>query len=121
MLPGGEIFQALEKGAIDATEFSLPNVDESLGFDRIAKLNYYPGWHQTYTSAHLVVNSEEWLALNAAQKRLFNTACTAASRGISLGRKLSRDPSSRGFPLRVLKRYGCRYRYYVNSIASPAK
>lgn len=41
MLPGGEIFQALEKGAIDATEFSLPNVDESLGFDRIAKLNYY--------------------------------------------------------------------------------
>ena len=42
MLPGGEIFQALEKGAIDATEFSLPNVDEQLGFDRIAKLNYYP-------------------------------------------------------------------------------
>ena len=36
MLPGGEIFQALEKGAIDATEFSLPNVDEALGFDRIA-------------------------------------------------------------------------------------
>ena len=55
MLPGGEIFQALEKGAIDATEFSLPVVDERLGFDRVARFNYFPGWHQPFTAAHLVV------------------------------------------------------------------
>ena len=98
MLPGGEIFQALEKGAIDATEFSLPNVDESLGFDRIAKLNYYPGWHQTYTSAHLVINSEEWSALNAAQKRLFNTACTAGvTRNLARAEALQ-GPVIAGFP-----------------------
>jgi len=36
MLPGGEIFQALEKGAIDASEFSLPIVDQALGFNRVA-------------------------------------------------------------------------------------
>ena len=77
MLPGGEIFQALEKGAIDATEFSLPNVDESLGFDRVAKLNYYPGWHQTYTAAHLVVHRQRWQALTAAQRAVIDTACTA--------------------------------------------
>lgn len=76
MLPGGEIFQALEKGAIDATEFSLPNVDEQLGFDRIAKLNYYPGWHQPYTAAHMAVNIEEWRALTAAQQAVIDTACT---------------------------------------------
>ena len=77
MLPGGEIFQALEKGAIDATEFSLPNVDQALGFDRIAKLNYYPGWHQTYTAAHLVVNADVWAALAGAEQAAIDTACTA--------------------------------------------
>jgi TRAP-type mannitol/chloroaromatic compound transport system permease small subunit/TRAP-type C4-dicarboxylate transport system substrate-binding protein len=53
MIPGGEIFQALEKGAIDATEYSLPVVDRRLGFDRVARFNYFPGWHQTFTAAHL--------------------------------------------------------------------
>ena len=77
MLPGGEIFQALEKGAIDATEFSLPNVDEALGFDRIAKLNYYPGWHQTYTAAHLVVNDAVWQRLSVREQAVIDTACTA--------------------------------------------
>ena len=77
MLPGGEIFQALEKGAIDATEFSLPNVDEALGFDRIAKLNYYPGWHQTYTAAHLVVNDAAWQGLSVREQAVIDTACTA--------------------------------------------
>lgn len=77
MLPGGEIFQALEKGAIDATEFSLPNVDEALGFDRIAKLNYYPGWHQTYTAAHLVVNDVAWQGLSVREQAVIDTACTA--------------------------------------------
>ena len=77
MLPGGEIFQALEKGAIDATEFSLPNVDEALGFDRIAKLNYYPGWHQTYTAMHLAVHAETWQALRPRERAVIDTACTA--------------------------------------------
>ena len=77
MLPGGEIFQALEKGAIDATEFSLPNVDEALGFDRIAKINYFPGWHQTYTSAHLVIGSDTWDSLTAIEQSLLDIVCTA--------------------------------------------
>ena len=40
LLPGSEIFQALEKGAIDATEFSMPAVDELLGFYKVVKVNY---------------------------------------------------------------------------------
>ncbi|GIS19430.1 MAG: hypothetical protein CM15mP120_13460 [Pseudomonadota bacterium] len=54
MIPGGEIFQALEKGAIDASKFALPVVDQSLGFNRVAKYNYYPGWHQPFTSPLVV-------------------------------------------------------------------
>ena len=77
VLPGGEIFQALEKGAIDATEFSLPIVDQLLGFDKIAKNNYFPGWHQPFTAEHLIVNKEIWEGLNPAHKALIDLACTA--------------------------------------------
>lgn len=98
MLPGGEIFQALEKGAIDATEFSLPNVDEALGFDRIAKLNYYPGWHQTYTAAHLVVNQDEWLALTAPERALVETVCTSGvTRNLAKAEAIQ-GPILAGFP-----------------------
>ncbi|MBL4682809.1 MAG: TRAP transporter substrate-binding protein [Pseudomonadales bacterium] len=77
MIPGSEIFQALEKGAIDATEFSMPAVDQMLGFDRVAKYNYFPGWHQTFTAAHLVVNLDIWQGLSEANKSLIEMACTA--------------------------------------------
>lgn len=78
MLPGGEIFQALEKGAIDATEFALPVVDQSLGFNRVAPYNYYPGWHQPFTSSHLVVNLEVWRALAKSDQAMLALGCTAA-------------------------------------------
>jgi len=77
MIPGSEIFQALEKGAIDATEFSMPAVDQMLGFDRVAKFNYFPGWHQTFTAAHLVVNLDIWESTSEANKSLIEMACTA--------------------------------------------
>lgn len=77
MLPGGEIFQALEKGAIDASEFSMPAIDQTLGFDRVAKNNYFPGWHQTYTAFHLVVNKGAWNRLDESTRALVDMACTA--------------------------------------------
>ena len=77
LLAGGEIFQALEKGAIDATEYSLPNVDERLGFDRVARFNYFPGWHQPFTAMHMIVGQAAWNALSSADQALVETACTA--------------------------------------------
>jgi TRAP-type mannitol/chloroaromatic compound transport system substrate-binding protein len=75
MLPGGEIFQALEKGAIDATEFSLPEVDARLGFNRVARFNYFPGWHQPHTAFHLVVHKPTWDALPEATREMIEIAC----------------------------------------------
>ena len=98
MLPGGEIFQALEKGAIDATEFSLPNVDEQLGFDRIAKLNYYPGWHQPYTAAHMAVNIDEWRTLTATQQAVIDTACTGGVTRNLANSEAKQGPILAGFP-----------------------
>ena len=78
MLPPGEIFQALETGVIDATEYSQPVVDQALGFARIAKYNYFPGWHQPFSATHLVVNLDVWRALPASDRALLDGLCTGA-------------------------------------------
>ena len=91
MIPGGEIYQALEKGAIDASEFSLPVVDQSLGFNRIAKFNYFPGWHQPATASHLLVNLDVWQTLSTADRALIETTCSA---GVT--RNLAKTESQQG-------------------------
>jgi TRAP-type mannitol/chloroaromatic compound transport system substrate-binding protein len=78
MIPGGEIFQALEKGAIDASEFSLPAVDHLLGFGRVASYNYFPGWHQPFSTGHLQVNLQVWNELTDSSRAMIRTACKAA-------------------------------------------
>ena len=98
VLPGGEIFGALEKGAIDATEFSMPAIDQLLGFDRIVKINYFPGWHQTYTAFHVAVNKEIWHELASSTRALIDTACTAGVlRGLARGEALQGEIIAR-FP-----------------------
>ncbi|MBD1558756.1 TRAP transporter substrate-binding protein [Vibrio sp. S9_S30] len=89
VLPGGEIFPALEKGAIDASEFSMPAIDQMMGFDKIAKNNYFPGWHQTFTASHLIVNTETWESLSDSQRAMIDMACTAGTfRALTRGEAL---------------------------------
>ena len=103
MLPGGEIFQALEKGAIDATEYALPVVDQQLGFSRIAPYNYYPGWHQPATAAHLVVNLARWRGLTPGTQTLLEAVCTA---GVT--RNLARSEGLQGPVIRDFAKSGVR-------------
>ncbi len=77
MLPGGELFSALEKGVLDATEFATPAVDVKLGFYKVAKYNYFPGWHQPGTAFHLIVNQDIWNDMSTSQQSIVETACTA--------------------------------------------
>ena len=77
LLPGGELFQALEKGVLDGTEFSLPTVDEQLGFYKVAKFYYLPGWHQPSTSQYLYVGKQHWEGLNDETRALIENTCTA--------------------------------------------
>ena len=74
ILPGGEIFPALEKRVIDATEYSLPVIDESLGFYKIVDYNYFPGWHQQATTFELLVNKKVWNGLSTTQQTLIELA-----------------------------------------------
>ncbi|MGB7300551.1 MAG: TRAP transporter substrate-binding protein [Burkholderiaceae bacterium] len=76
-LAGGDIYPALELGTIDATEFSMPAIDRTLGFYQIAKYNYFPGWHQQATTNEFLVNADKWKELPDEYKAMFESACTA--------------------------------------------
>ncbi len=113
LLPGGELFQALEKGAIDATEYSLPGVDERLGFDRVAKYNYFPGWHQPHTTFHLVVHKPTWDALSAADRTMIELAC-----GNGVYRNFARAEAAQGAVLEDLAGKGVETRSLSPSLLS---
>ncbi|MEQ8823197.1 MAG: TRAP transporter substrate-binding protein [Filomicrobium sp.] len=78
LLPGGEIFPALEKGAIDATEFSMPAIDARLGFHKLVKFNYFPGWHQQATVFEVLINKDVWNGASKQHKAILENACKAS-------------------------------------------
>ena len=77
LLGAGDIMPALEKGAIDATEFSMPAIDKLLGFPKLLKHNYYPGWHQPSTMFDLIINGDTWASMSSSQQEVVETACQA--------------------------------------------
>ena len=79
MLAAGDIFLSLERGVLDATEYSMPAVDKNLGFYKVAPHYYFPGWHQPSSILELVVNAESWAKLSPAQQATVRTACDAST------------------------------------------
>lgn len=75
LLAPGDIFQALQLGTIDATEFSNPSLDEKLGFYQVAKYYYFPGWHQQASIIDLFINQAKWDSLGEQQKAIIELAC----------------------------------------------
>ena len=77
-IPGGEIYQALEKGTIDATEWVGPYDDQKLGFYKIAKNYVYPAWWEGGPELELYVNNKALAALPAEYKAILEAAATYA-------------------------------------------
>jgi TRAP-type mannitol/chloroaromatic compound transport system substrate-binding protein len=77
LLAGADIFPALERGVIDATEFSMPAMDIKLGFHQIAKFNYFPGWHQQVSCSELLMNRKAYEALPDQYKAMIQIATQA--------------------------------------------
>ncbi|MFT4580543.1 MAG: TRAP-type mannitol/chloroaromatic compound transport system substrate-binding protein [Gammaproteobacteria bacterium] len=82
LLSGGEVYTALERGNIDATEWVGPLHDVRFGLDRAAKYYYYPGWHEPSTQLELIVNKTAWESLPQHLQTIIDTAATAA--GVAL-------------------------------------
>lgn len=79
LLAPGEVYQALELGTLDAAEQSVPAIDRGLGFYRVAKYNYFPGWHQQSTVQELLINLDSWKSLSAGQQKMIDLACHEAT------------------------------------------
>jgi TRAP-type mannitol/chloroaromatic compound transport system substrate-binding protein len=78
-IAGGDIYPALEKGTIDAAEWVGPYDDEKLGFYKIAKNYYYPGWWEGSTGVDCYVNIKAWEALPKDYQAIFEAACFEAN------------------------------------------
>lgn len=77
-IPGGEIYQALEKGTIDAAEWVGPYDDEKLGFNKVAQNYAYPGWWEGGPQLDLHVNTKAYAALSSEYKAIVEAAAAYA-------------------------------------------
>ena len=78
-LAAGDIYPALEKGTIDAAEWVGPYDDEKLGFNKVCKFYYYPGWWEGGPELDLFVNTAEWAKLPKEYQNIVEAACWEAN------------------------------------------
>jgi TRAP-type mannitol/chloroaromatic compound transport system substrate-binding protein len=111
-LAPGDVYPALERGALDAAEFVGPYDDEKLGFLRVAKFYYAPGWWEGGAMLHLIVNKQQFEALPPHYRGILANACEAAHNwmlakydavnGAALRRMVEKGAELRVFPAAVM-------------------
>lgn len=74
-IAGGDIYPSLERGTIDAAEWIGPHDDERLGFSKVAKYYYTPGWWEGNSMGHMIVNAKTWAALPKEYQAAYQAAC----------------------------------------------
>jgi TRAP-type mannitol/chloroaromatic compound transport system substrate-binding protein len=115
-LAGAEIYPALERGAIDATEWIGPYDDEKLGFHQVAKNYYYPGWWEPGVSMSLLIDLEEYNALPASYQEILRAAC-----GETFVDRLAAYDAANGPALqRLVNDHGVQVREYPRDIMDAA-
>jgi len=79
VLPSGEIYPSLERGAIDAAEWVGPYDDEKLGFHEVAQYYYYPGWWEPGPALTFYVNRDAYDSLPTGYQEALKTAAAEAN------------------------------------------
>jgi len=82
-MPVGEVYQALEKGTLDAVEFVGPYDDQKLGFNKVAPYYYYPGWWEGGAELEFFINTKAYAALSPEYKAMVDAACNVAARDMT--------------------------------------
>lgn len=116
VLPGDEIFPALEQGIIDAAEWVGPYEDERLGLNKIASYYYYPGWWEPGTAYEIQINLSQWDALPIEYQEIFKTAAFLVNTNM-----LAKYDTVNGEALRRLTLGGTRLRPYSEEILQAAR
>ncbi|MBI5921682.1 MAG: TRAP transporter substrate-binding protein [Betaproteobacteria bacterium] len=114
-IPGADIYPALEKGTIDAAEWVGPYDDEKLGFQKVAKNYYFPGWWEPGPVIHFFVNKKAWDALPADYKAAFEAAAYEANVTM-MAEYDHKNPAA----LRSLVQQGVKLKRYSNEILEAA-
>jgi TRAP-type mannitol/chloroaromatic compound transport system substrate-binding protein len=130
-IAGGDIYPALEKGTIDATEWVGPYDDEKLGFQKVAKYYYYPGWWEGASWGSLYIGAKAWDALPPAYKRMVEAASATVSQWMvakydagnpaALKRLVAGGTVLKAFPRSVLEAsFDASWKYYDEVAAKNA-
>ncbi|MDB5414755.1 MAG: transporter substrate-binding protein [Rubritepida sp.] len=106
-----DIYPALERGTIDATEFTGPHDDERLGFFRVARFYYAPGFFEPAARLHFISNKRAYEALPAQYKEALAVACAEAD-----SEMVSRYDHLNPIALRRLVAQGAQLRFYSREI-----
>ncbi|AOO84922.1 TRAP transporter substrate-binding protein [Bosea vaviloviae] len=110
-IAGGDIYAALERGTIDAVEWSGAYDDEKLGFARVAKYYYSPGWWEGGPMLHFFVNLKRWNDLPASYQAALTSACHEAN-----NRMLAQLDARNGAALKRLVGTGVQLRLFSKEI-----
>lgn len=116
VLPGGEIFLALDRGAIDAAEFVGPYDDEKLGLADAANFYYYPGWWEPGATLNLQVNQAAWDKLPSEYQEALRTATYEANINM-----LAKYDALNGAALKRLVAKGVQLTPYADEILQAAQ
>lgn len=90
-MPAGDIYQALEKGTLDAVEFVGPYDDEKLGFNKVAPYYYYPGWWEGSADLEFFINNKAFNKLSAENKAIVKAAAAVAAADMT-GKYMALNP-----------------------------
>jgi TRAP-type mannitol/chloroaromatic compound transport system substrate-binding protein len=114
-IPGGEIYQALEKGTIDAAEWVGPYDDLKLGFHKVAQYYYYPGWWEVGPELDVLINTKAFEALSAENKAIVQAAAAEAHHHVQ-ARYDARNPDA----LKTLVAQGTKLRPFPADVMNTA-
>ena len=110
-LAGGDVYPALERGTLDATEFTVPYDDEKLGLVKVAPYYYAPGWWEGGPTVHMFFNKEKWESLPAHYQAILRAACQAADQSM-LANYDFKNPTA----IKSLVANGAQLRYFSREI-----
>jgi len=117
LMPGGELYTALERGTIDATEWVNPFHDERLGLHKAAKNYYYPGWQEPGATLELIINQDKWNALPTDLQKIVEACISYFNHWVLERSEMENGPALQ----RMTEKHGVKLRKLPDEVLAKLK